>query len=461
MFFTSIGTATAARRLLTGENGPLRKQILQLALPVVADQLLTTLTNIVDMMMVGRLGAASVAAIGLSNHPLFLSMAIFMGVGIGTTALVARHTGAGEPEAVESVTRQSFWMALAAAFAVAFAYYALAPHIMAIMGADAAVAPLGTAFLQWSAGGYVAMQWSQVMSGALRGRGDTLTPLYIGVGVNIVNVVLGYSLIYGHLGLPALGLIGSALGTTIARVAGALVLLAVLMRSQSPVRLQLRTLFRLDYPVMVRILRIGLPACGERAFQTLGMISFTRVIASLGTVSIAAHQIALNAESVSYMPANGLAAAGTALVGQRLGAGDGQGAVDVTRETVRIATVAMIVMSLVFLLLGKPYLSLYTGEASVRDLGVQMLMIAAAAQIPMGFAFVLSGALRGAGDTLYMMLITALGVWGVRLSITTALIAWAGWGLAAAWTAMFFDWVFRGLLAYRRYRSGVWRSLNL
>lgn len=439
----------------------IRKQILTLAVPVVMEQILTTLTNMVDMMMVGHLGPESVAAIGYSTHPLFFSMAIFMGIGTGTTALVSRFTGARDPETVESVTRQSFWMGLVAAVLVAVAYFTWAPQIIRYMGAGPEVEPLGVAFLRWSAFGFVAMQWSQVMNGAVRGRGDTVTPLYIGIGVNIINVVLGYSLIYGHLGLPALGVVGSALGTSIARVAGALALLVVLIRSDHPVRLRLQGLFRLDFSVMARVLRIGIPASLERAIQSLGMISFTRIVGTLGTVPMAAHQITLNAESLSYMPAIGLATAGTALVGQRLGAGLDDEANRVARETVKITIAAMSGMTLFFLLGGSPFLSLYTGDLNVHGLAVQMLAIAAAAQIPMGITFALAGAMRGAGDTVPMMVVTALGVWGVRLTITGSLIGWAGWGLAAAWVSMFFDWSFRAVFAYVRFRTGAWRKVRV
>ena len=452
---------TALRGVFSGSGWELRRQILALALPVVMEQILTTLTQMVDMMMVGHLGPESVAAVGYSNQPLFFSMAIFMGIGAGTTALVARYTGAHDPGTVESVTRQSFWMGLCAAILVAYGYFTFAPQIIYYMGAEPAVAPLGVSFLRWSAVGYIAMQWSQVMTGAVRGRGDTVTPLYIGIVVNIVNVVVGYSLIYGHLGLPAMGVVGSALGTTIARCTGAMLLLAYLFRSQHPVRLRLPSLLRLDFGVMGRVLRIGLPTSGERALQSLGMITFTRIIGALGTVSMAAHSITNNAESISYMPAIGLATAGTALVGQRLGAKNEQGATDVAKETVRITVVVMAVMSLAFFFLGGPYLSLHTDDASVHSLGVRMLAIAAAAQIPMGITFTLSGALRGAGDTLTMMTVTALGVWAVRLGITWGLIHWAGWGLAAAWTSMFFDWSFRSVCAWVRFRSGRWRKVKV
>lgn len=443
-------------------SGPwaLRREILALAIPVLMEQLLTTLTHIVDTVMVGRLGPEAVAAVGISHHPLMFSLALFMGIGTGTTALIAKYTGASEPDTVESVTRNSFWMGLAAAVVVALAYFALAPAILSFMGADETVAPLGVAFLRWSVPGFVAMQWASVMSGALRGRGDTVTPFYIGIVVNLVNVILGYSLIYGHLGLPALGVVGSALGTSIARIAGAAILLVVLFRSHHPVRLRLSTLFQIDFTPMLRVLKIGLPASMERVVQSLGMITFTRIIAGLGTASMAAHQITMSAESLSYMPAMGLATAGTALVGRRVGAKDEAGAGEVVRETVRISIVIMSFTMLLFFFLSRPFIGLYTTDLEVLELGARMLKIAAAVQIPMGITFALAGALRGVGDTVPMMIVTGLGVWGVRLSITLGLIRFGGWGLAAAWASMFFDWSFRALFAWWRFRSGAWRRLR-
>ncbi|HYF93168.1 MAG TPA: MATE family efflux transporter [Symbiobacteriaceae bacterium] len=128
---------------LSDNRWALRRQILTLAVPVVMEQILTTLTQMVDMMMVSHLGPEAGAAVGLSNQPLFFSMAIFMGIGAGPTALVARFTGAKDPETVESVTRQSFWMGLFAAVVVAYGYFALAPLIIRYMGAEPAVEPLG------------------------------------------------------------------------------------------------------------------------------------------------------------------------------------------------------------------------------------------------------------------------------------------------------------------------------
>ncbi|HLO03711.1 MAG TPA: MATE family efflux transporter [Symbiobacteriaceae bacterium] len=449
------------QRIWSPDRRSLRRSILRLALPMVAEQLLTTLVGIVNMMLVSRLGREATAAVGLSGTPFNLSIALFLGLGIGTTALIARAAGAGKESEVEAVTRQSFWMGLVAALLVSTLYWATAPQIMHVMGADAAVTPLGVTYLRWSALGFLPMQWSQVMYGALRGRGDTLTPLKIGLVVNILNGLLSYALIWGRFGLPALGLKGGPIGEASAFAVGALLVALFLFRSEGSVRLRWHTLFQVDLGLIGRILKVGLPTAGERVLGSLGMISFTRMIASLGTVAIAAHQITMNAESIAYMPAQALAAAGTALVGMRLGAKEPDGATQVAKETVLLTALTMALTASFFVVGGGPYIRLYTGDLLMGALAVQMLRIAALSEIPMGITFALSGTLRGAGDTMPMMLVTAAGVWVVRLSVAALLIFGLKWGLAGAWTAMIFDWLFRMGFAAWRFRLGKWRTIKV
>lgn len=443
------------------ERRSLRKAILRLAMPMVAEQLLTTLVSIINMILVSRLGREATAAVGLSGTPFNLSIALFLGLGIGTTALIARAAGAGDDAEVEAVTRQSFWMGSVAAVLVSTLYWAAAPQIMHLMGADSVVAPLGVTYLRWSALGFLPMQWSQVMYGALRGRGDTVTPLKVGLVVNLLNGLLAYGLIWGHFGLPALGLKGGPIGEAIAFAVGALLVLLFLFRSEGPVRLRWRTLFQVDLRLIGRILKVGLPTAGERVLGSLGMISFTRMIASLGTVAIAAHQITVNAESIAYMPAQALAAAGTALVGMRLGAKEPEGATAVAKETVLLTGLTMALTASFFALGGGPYIRLYTGDLVVGALAVQMLRIAAISEVPMGITFALSGTLRGAGETLPMMLVTAAGVWIVRLAAAALFIFGLDWGLAGAWVAMIFDWLFRMGFAAWRFQLGKWRMIKV
>jgi len=329
------------------------------------------------------------------------------------------------------------------------------------MGADPTVAPLATQFLRWSVPGFIALQWCQVMNGTLRGVGDTRTPLAIGSIVNVANVVLGYALIYGVAGVPALGVLGSALGTTLARILGAIILLGVLFTTRKRARLRLRALCAIDINVARRLLHVGLPSGIELALNRLGMVAFTRVIAGLGTIPLAAHQIALTAESITYTPALGVAAATSIMVGQSLGARDIRRAETVVFEALRVTVGLMCVLGLAFVAFAPWYMRLFTSDPELVTMAATMLRIAAFAEPMMGATFVLNGGLRGAGDTMSPLVSTLAGIWLIRLTVTLALIGLTGAGLEAAWVSMILDWSFRCAAVGLRFRRGPWRRLQI
>jgi putative MATE family efflux protein len=455
----TLSQATPGQRTLAERAA--RKTILTLAWPVVAELLLQTLTQMVDMIMVARLGSAAVAAVGLSSQPLFVAFGLFIGIGTGTTALVARYVGAREEGKVEEVVRQSFWIALSLALVVAVAALAFSRQIVTMMGAAPDVVPFGVNYLRWLAPGYVLMLWSMVMTSALRGAGDTRTPMKVNILINLINVIGNYALIYGHFGLPALGVAGAAIATSLSRAVGGFIYLVVLIRGRGPVRLPLARLHQVDFSVIGRILRIGVPTALERVILSFGLIFFSRIVASLGTAAFAAHTIAINAESISFMPAMGFATAATTLVGQNLGAKNPEAAARNGWESAKIGGLVMGVMGLIFFLFPTAFMRLYTNEADVIRLGATSLRIIAVAQIPMAVAFIVSGALRGAGDTRPMMYITGFCVWVVRLGFTYIFVGVLGLGLTGAWLAMAIDWVGRGIFAALRFHSGKWKEIKV
>lgn len=455
----TLSIATPSQRSLAEKAA--RKTILTLAWPVVAELLLQTLTQMVDMIMVARLGSAAVAAVGLSSQPLFVGFGLFIGIGTGTTALVARHVGAREEGKVEEVVRQSFWIAILLAILVAAAALIFSHQIVTMMGAEPDVIPFGVNYLQWLAPGYVMMLWSMIMTSALRGAGDTRTPMKVNILINLINVAGNYALIYGQFGFPALGVTGAAVATSLARAVGGFIFLVVLIRGRGPVRLNLARLYQINFSVIGRILRIGIPTALERVILSFGLIFYMRIVASLGTAAFAAHTIAINAESISFMPALGFATAATTLVGQNLGAKNPEAAARNGWEAAKIGGVVMGVMGLIFFLFPTAFMQLYTTEADVIRLGSTSLRIIALAQIPMAIAFIISGALRGAGDTRPMMYITGFCVWVIRLGLTYIFVRSLGLGLTGAWLAMAIDWIGRGFFAALRFRSGKWKEIKV
>ncbi len=438
----------------------LRPSVLRLALPVFTEMALQTVTQVVDMVMVGRLGAVAVAAVGLSFQPLWLANGFFMGLAAGTTAVVARQVGAGERERAGVTAQQSLVMALALAACVGLLVLAGASWLVRAMGAEAAVGEVGAPYIRLLAPGLVALMVSQVLGGALRGAGDTRTPMRIAVAVNLVNVFGNWVLIFGNLGFCALGIAGAAIATSLSRIAGVVALGATCFRPRSAIRFSAAG-FRPDPPVMARVLRVGLPAAAERITSSLGMVLYARVVAGLGTVAYAAHAIALNVESLSYMPGLAFATAAATLVGQHLGSGRPDRAAASGWECLRLGLTVMGSMGVLFLLFPRPLMRLYTDDPAIVALGVVALRVVAFAQLPEATGFVLSGALRGAGDTRSVLYISLLGVWVVRLLSAWLFVVVLKLGILGAWLAMTLDWVVRSAYLSVRFRAGRWQEVEV
>lgn len=451
-----MSTVMVAQSPLTRPE--IRKQITVLAWPVIAEQVLTSLANMVDAMLVGRLSAVSVAAIGLTQPAHWLMVGLFAGLGVGVNALVARFHGAGDILKIEAGTRTGFWLGLVFSSLAGLLLYIFAPQILQLMGAEPEAAAQGVIYLRLLVPGMIAAFWSMVMSAALRATGDTRTTMVINVGVNIINAVLSLVLIFGYLGAPALGLAGAGIATSVARVLGGGMLFWVLLGRTSGARLAWGRLLQIDWALSRRILRIGAIASSERMFSTIIYIGYARMVATLGTVAMAAHTITIVAENITWMLSSGFAMATAAMVGQRLGAGRPDQAEAVVTEAAKMCVALMTLLGLIFILVPGPYVAIFTDDPLVMALSASVLRIAGFTEAFTALVLVLNGALSGAGDTRPLFFVTIVGGI-VRLSIAAFLIFGTGLGLTGAWLAASIDWVVRAGLVWLRYRSGAWKEI--
>ncbi|SDC28440.1 MATE family efflux transporter [Halanaerobium congolense] len=451
----------ADNKAIINEDSSTKNVIFKLAWPVIAEQSLATITHIVDMMMVGRLGASAVAAIGLTMQPVFFSMALASALGVGTTALVSRFTGSDQNKKAASVLQQSVLMSIIFSIVFASIFYFFAPGLLNFMGGEAEVVKLGTGYLRVMTPGFIFMVLAFIVTAALRGAGETKTPMKVNILVNILNVLGNYLLIFGNFGFPRLGVNGAALATTISRSIGGIILLAVTFSDYSALKMKFKGFFKIDLDLTKRVLKVGIPTALEESVRRLAQLLFVRVIASLGTTAFAAHQISLNAESISYMPGFGIAVAATTIVGQNLGAKNPRGAEKGTFEAWKIGSLIMGFMALVFLILPEQLISLYTSDSEIIARAALNLRIIALSQIPMGTQFIFAGALRGAGDTKAVFYSTALSTWIFRLFLGYILVHSLGFGLVGAWTAMVIDWIVRGSYVFYRFKKGNWKLIEV
>ena len=434
------------------------RRVLHLAVPSAGEALLGMLVGLVNTYLVGHLGAASLTAVGLAWQWALSAMILFTAVGTGATALTARMVGAGDWEGANRVVVQALAVAFVTGLLASAVLIPFAESAMSLMGAEDEARRQGAVYLRVVSSVFCVSSMMFIGTACMRGAGDTRTPLYVMVVVNLVNVVVAWVLVEGIGPFPALGVLGAGLGSAVGRVVGGLLVLGLLLRGCSGLRLRW---LGPDRAIIWRILRVGLPASLDQLIFRLGMLAYVRVVAALGTVAFAAHQIALNGESISFMPGWGFAMAATTLVGQGLGAGDAERAERDAMLAFYIAAGFMSVMGVAFLFLAPQIVGLFTDEAEVIATGTTPLRLIAVVQPFLAAMMVFAGALRGAGDTLTPMLVNGASVWLLRVPLAFLVTGWFGWGLTGVWCVMGLDMTVRGAVLWWQFRRGRWKSVRV
>jgi len=438
----------------------LDKYIWILALPSLIELMLATVFGMVDMIMVGNVSTASLAAVGISNQPMMLILSVFQALNVGTTALVARVMGTGDRRSSRLVLRQTLILAAIFGASTSLIGFLFARRIVVFMGAKPDVIPLATSYFGIVASGAFFVAITMGITAALRGVGDTVSPMKYNIIANLINVFGNYVLIYGKFGFPAMGVTGAALSTTISRGLGMLMAFYAVRRPGS-IFSGFRVLkLKVDVGLMKRILRIGFPSGLEQLALRTGQIEFARTAASLGTMVFAAHQIALNVVGLSFAPGQAFGIAATTLVGQSLGAGRPDVAERCGFETRRLGMIIAFSIALLFFFFGRQIADIYTNDAEVTHMAAKALKIVALMQPLQSTQFILAGALRGAGDTRWPLFSTMIGIWCIRVVFAKVFVA-LGFGLIGLWIAQLLDQLFRSVFIYARYTSGHWKMIKV
>jgi MATE family multidrug resistance protein len=438
----------------------IRRDVLNLALPAMGEQLLSMMVGIVDTFLVGHLGAAPLAAVGLANQWVFMATMLFGAIATGSTALIARFIGAREPDQANEVLRQSILLGALIGLIATLLGLSLAQQAVTLLGAEEDVIGLGTSYLRVVSSIFFFSTLMFIGNASLRGAGDTKTPLLVMLVVNGVNIVVAWTAINGPFGLPQLGVVGSALGAATGRLVGGLLVIGILLRGRANIQLKLANL-RPDWALIRRILRVGLPSGLEQLLFRTGHMVFARILAELGTVAYAANQVAMNGWSLSFMPGFGFALAATTLVGQSLGAEDPEGAQRRGYTAYRMGAALMATVGLAFLLFPAQIVGFFTNDPQIIAIGTMPLRMVGLIQPLLAASMVFSGGLRGAGDTRWPMVITGGSIWLVRLPLAYLFALLLDWGLPGAWTALALDLSLRGLLNFLRFRGGRWKAVKV
>lgn len=432
----------------------IRRSVMRLALPVTLTTLLQRAEGIVAVFLVGGLGATSIAAVGLGQLLAFVATTLVSGISVGTNVIVAQLWGARRRQDAGEAAHHFLWLSLGVSLLLAGLGITGNQFVMQQLGAESAVIELA---LPYSTLIFLLIPCTvliQVLSSILQGTGNTKTPMYGLIGVNLLHVFLAYPLIYGQWGAPALGLKGAAIAVGFAEATGMVYLLLrcrPILKASSTLRIDL----------IRSIWKVGASVSGERIVQQAGIFIYTKLVLLYGTVAYAAHQVGLSIESFSFLPGYGLAIAAATMVGQSIGAGKYTRAKLENWEANRLAIASMAGMGFLFFFFPYTLLRAFTTDEAVIELGTIFLKIVALLQIPLALTMVLAGSLRGAGDTRFIMGATMIGMWGVRVPLALVAALWLRQSVSFIWAAMIADWTVRMGLLLWRYRSERWRQIQV
>lgn len=432
----------------------LRQRVLSLAWPIIGENLFETLLGVVDIMLVAGLGTAAIAGVGSGLQIMFFLMSALSALSIGSSILVAQAVGAEDEESASRLARQSLLWSVLLSVPIALIGFGLSHALIGLFSMAPNVSRIGVSYLQVTMGTIVVLVALTIASGVLRGAGDTRTPMIVTAIANVINAVLAFGLIYGHWGLPVLGAVGSAWATFAARAFALLLIVKALWRGRNGVRISGSGGWRPDWSIARKVLTLGIPASVEQMLMATAFLVLTILVARLGTDTLAAMRISLNALSFSFLPGFGFSMAASALIGQSIGAQQPRHGAGVARVATLWAVLWMSLIGALIFVFSTPIMRLFTHDVNVIRIGADSLRVVALSQPFWAVGMVQAGALRGTGDTLFPLLIGAIGIWSTVLLVWLGL-TFLGGGLNMVWFAFLLTSPITATLTWRRFQSRI------
>ena len=411
---------------------------------------------ITDLIMVGRISAFAVAAVGLGLQSLMFVFAILTLLHVGTSALLSRFVGARRMKRASIGLSTLLRFAFMLSFPVMAAWYFLASNIYKWFGTAPEVTVLGADYVQMLTWMLPFVFMKLVFVSALNSAGDTKTPMKVKIGSIILNVILNYLLIFGHFGFPELGVLGAAVGTVIVNALEFFVYMILYIKQKTPYIPG----WHYSKSLLSRALKVGVPASFERALTFGSLMLFTVIITQYGTEALAGYQIGLRVEGLAFMPGIGFTIAAMALMGQGLGAKKPEQAKEDVLLVLKYTVGFMFFLSFFMIFLPEKIVWFFTDDVQTIEQASLYLRIVGLSQIPLAFNFVLSGALRGAGDSKKTLKINLTSLWFVRI-LPAFFLSWYFENIMWVYFAMISDTFVKAIWLWITFNKGEWQKIKV
>ena len=440
-------------------NGDLVKGLFLISLPIIVSNLLQSVLEIVDMYFVGRLGAEALAGVAMSMTLNIVLMTFVIGLVTATTAFIARHHGAEEFDSIGAIIQQSLYIGLAFSLILAVCGILFSADLLRLLGANAAVTAVGTPYLTLLFLGSFTMIELWIVITSFQSCGNTVTPMIIMVGVNILNIILNPLLIFGIAGFPALGVVGSALATILSRGMGLVVSLVLLVHYAPGLRFP-KTLV-IDFSLINRILKVAIPNSIQSGLRSVTFLVMVAFVAFYGTAAISGYGIAERLELIALMPGFAIATATAVIVGQNLGAKQPERAADGVKLALIFYCAIMLVISFCYYRFAEQLFWFFDPSGVSEAIGVSYFHAVAPFYVIMAVSIILSFALNGAGDTKKSMYATLFSMVMIQIPLAYILPHMFGMGIMGIWIAVITGIVVQAVLLGYMFRQGNWKTVAL
>jgi putative MATE family efflux protein len=438
-------------------QGPILKNLLLLSWPMIVMETLYVISQVIDMVWIGRLGDAALAGAGIANIVIMLVMSADFGIIAGVRAMIARHIGAGDIPGAKRVAGQALMIGVIWGAIVTVPGYLFAPHLMSMFGLAPDVIAQGTSYMRVMFSAWVAME---VLLGGLyiiQSCGDTINPMKLELSIRIVHVTLCPFLVLGLWIFPHMGVAGAALSNVISQILGAGIGMWLLFRGHTRIRLSFSD-FHFDFNLVGRILKIGIPALIMNLQRAFGTMILTWFFAPFGTLAVAAHSIASRVEMFIFMPSMALGSGAGVLVGQNLGAKKPERAERGAWLAMGIVEIFMVVCAVLLLIFANPIIGIFTTDPELVKVGAAFLRIATAGYVVLALTTVLQNCIASAGDTLPNMIISIVAVWVIQLPLAYVLPHFTSLGVYGIRWAIVISTIITALITLAYFRTGRWKT---
>ena len=434
---------------------------IHIAWPSILESFLIALVAMVDTIMVGTIGSQAIASVGLTTQPKFIGLAVFISLNVAISAIVARRRGEGDRADANRVLMQALLLTLLLTAVVSTISILFANQIIRFAGSHPETHADAVAYFRIIMGGLICNTISMVINAAQRGSGNTKIAMRTNLVSNSVNVVFNYLLIGGKLGFPRLGVTGAAIATVIGSACACGMSIRSLLHPDHFIFLHGVQHARFERKTLSAIFKIGSSTLAEQIFMRVGFLTYSILVAKLGTIAFATHQIGVNLLTLSFSFGDGLSVAAIAMVGRSLG----EQRPDMARLyggiCQRFATLFSAGLAVIFLSLGREIFMLFSRDPQILQYSRTITLFLSIITFLQISAVVFAGCLRGAGDTVYAAIVSLISVTFLRPIFGWLFCYPLGLGLTGAWLGLTADQATRFTLTWLRFRSGRWTRYKI